>query len=76
MRRQTEAAFLDQLLQLATLCGWRSYHARPGRTARGWRTPVQGNDTGFPDVLLLRGKRILVAELKSERGRVHAEQVA
>src|SRR5438874_2184448 len=62
--RWTEAEFTRQVLQLAKLCGWRTAHFRPGRTKTGWRTAVQGDGVGFPDVLLLRGGSILVAELK------------
>jgi hypothetical protein len=64
----TEAEFTRMVLQLARLRGWWSFHARPARTKRGWRTAVQGDGTGFPDVLLLRGPVQLVAELKV-RGR-------
>jgi hypothetical protein len=72
----TEEEFLRQVLKLARLCGWRSYHPRPGRTAAGWRTPVQGDGSGFPDVILLRGDRCLVAELKTDSRSPTPEQRA
>ncbi len=65
----SEAAFQSQLRQLATMLGWKQYH--------GWlsvRSP-----TGFPDMLLLRRRpdgsaRCVVAELKSETGKLTAPQ--
>ena len=44
--------------------GWRFYHA--------WNS--QHSAPGFPDVLALRGDRILVAEIKGPKTRVTSEQ--
>jgi hypothetical protein len=52
------------------LFGWRTLHVRPARTDRGWRTPLQGDGQGWPDVFAVRGTRAVAAELKSERGRL------
>lgn len=72
-----ESAFQQQILALAARLGWRTAHFRPAQNRRGdWRTPVAGDGKGFPDTVLLRGERIVVAELKSERGRVSKEQRA
>jgi hypothetical protein len=60
----TEAAFLRQVLDLAKLRGWRTAHFRPAQTSRGWRTAVQGDGAGFPDLVLLRGGHMIVAEVK------------
>jgi hypothetical protein len=60
----TEAAFTAQVLALAKLTGWRSAHFRPARTAAGWRTAVQGDGAGFPDLVLLKEPWLVVAELK------------
>jgi hypothetical protein len=70
----SEQEFTDQVLQLAGLYRWRTFHVRPGRTANGWRTPVQGDGKGFPDLLLLRGGRIVVAELKVGTRQTTVEQ--
>lgn len=70
----TETEFLAQVLQLAKLRGWRTLHIRPGRTARGWRTPVQGDGVGFPDLLLIRGAVLIVAELKVGKNQTTPEQ--
>jgi hypothetical protein len=74
LKSLTEAEFLRQVLELAKLRKWRRAHFRPGRTKTGWRTAVQGDGKGFPDVLLIRGCRMVVAELKSATGRVTSEQ--
>ena len=78
MARLTEKCFIAMVLQLAKLCGWRVAHFRPARTATGWRTPVQGDGKGFPDLLLIHERRgaLLVAELKVGRGKVTADQDA
>lgn len=67
MKRQTpEEAFLQMVLDLAKIRGWRRAHFRPARTAKGYRTAVGGDGKGFPDLLLVRPstQSKLVAELK------------
>lgn len=75
-RGMTEAEWTAQVIALARLTGWRVVHFRPARTARGWRTPVQGDGKGWPDLVLLRGQRLIAAELKTDTGRATAEQLA
>jgi hypothetical protein len=41
-----------------------------------WQTAVQGDGAGFPDLILLRGERIIAAELKVGKGRATNEQLA
>lgn len=68
-----EAAWTAQVLQLAAMRGWRSLHIRParvksktpGRTDDEWRTPVAGDGVGWPDLFLVRGRRSIAAELKT-----------
>ena len=72
----TETQFQAQVIELARILGWRSVHFRPALTARGWRTPVQGDGAGFPDTLLVRRDRIVAAELKSAAGKPSTEQLA
>jgi hypothetical protein len=72
---QSEDRFLGQVLTLAKLLGWRVVHFRPGRTRRGWATPVQGDGLGFPDLLFLRAKTCFVAELKRAGGKPTEAQV-
>lgn len=70
----SEADLLRGVLDLCRVLGWRTYHPRPAMTRRGWRTPVQGDGIGWPDLAAVRGDRLVVAELKSERGRTTPEQ--
>jgi hypothetical protein len=70
----TEAELQRQVLQLARLCGWRTAHFRPARTAHGWRTAVAGDGAGFPDLVLCRGRQLLFVELKADKGKLRPEQ--
>ncbi len=55
--------------------GWKVAHFRPGMTKRGrWVTAVQGDGKGFPDLILVRGDRIIAAELKVGKGKCTTEQ--
>jgi hypothetical protein len=80
----SEADFTSKVIAHAQEHGWRCAHFRPARTKpyrakdgtikQGWRTAVQGDGEGFPDLLMVRGERGLVAELKSAKGKVTKEQ--
>jgi hypothetical protein len=72
----SETELLNAVMDLAELWGWRRAHFRAALTKRGWRTPVQGDGTGFPDLLLVRRERLFVVELKSASGKVSPEQEA
>jgi len=72
----SEQELLDSVVELAHLFGWRVAHFRPARTAHGWRTPVAADGAGWPDLTLVRGDRLIFAELKSRRGRLSDEQQA
>jgi hypothetical protein len=64
LHRLTEKEFQAQVLTLARWCGWWAFHPFDSRrSAPGW-----------PDLALLRPPRVLFVELKSDRGRVTAEQ--
>jgi len=68
-RSLTEAQFTTAVIQLAKYRGWSVTHFRPAKTERGWRTALQG-DAGFPDLVLSRRGRTIIAELKTETGRL------
>jgi len=72
----TESMWQRRVLDLAALCGWRVAHFRPSRTVTGWRTAVEADGAGFPDLTMTRSGRLIVAELKSETGRVTPAQLA
>lgn len=69
----SEQQLLDAVIDAAKLGGWRVCHVRPARTVNGWRTAYQGH-AGLPDLILARGGVVLLAELKSQEGRVSTEQ--
>lgn len=65
-----EDSWLSCVLDLAKVLGWRRLHILPARIKDKndgtwqYRTPVSGDGRDFPDLLLLRDKRQIVAELK------------
>lgn len=59
-----EAAFQQQILQLAAYYGWRAYHTHDSRRSQA----------GFPDLVLVRGPELIFAELKTEKGRASGAQ--
>ena len=71
----SEAAFQALVIDTAHLFGWRVAHFRPARTDKGWRTPVEADGKGFPDLVCLRWGRQIVVELKSERGVASIDQL-
>lgn len=58
-----ERDWQSRVVDLARLMGWRIAHFRPAQTARGWRTAMVGTP-GWPDLVLLRPPRLILAELK------------
>lgn len=70
----TEKEFQSAVIDFARFCNWRVAHFRPAQTVHGWRTPVQGDGKGYPDLTLVRGERLLFVELKGEKGKVSVEQ--
>lgn len=70
----SEADLQAAILDLARLRGWLVAHFRPGRTLAGWRTPIAADGEGFPDLVMLRGERLVVVECKRLRGRVAPAQ--
>jgi hypothetical protein len=74
MPRITEAEFTTQVIGLALLYGWTVTHFRPAKTAKGWRTAIQG-DAGFFDIVAARNGRKIGAELKVGNGKPTPEQL-
>lgn len=83
--RQTERAFLRSLVGdsklpgLAPLLGWATWHDRAVNAPRacphcGGELTYGSNAPGWPDLFLVRDDTLIVAELKSERGRVTDDQ--
>ena len=60
----TEKAFMAQVVQQATLSGWRVFHPYDSRRST----------YGWPDLALCRPPRFILAELKTEEGDVSVWQ--
>ena len=76
----SEDNFLGTILELAERTGWTAYHPRPAMVSIqeriSYRTAAQGNGAeGFPDLFLAKPSHYcIMAELKSETGKMTAEQ--
>lgn len=62
--RITEAQHQSAILELAQLTGWRWYAVPDSR-----RCPA-----GWPDLVLVKGDRIIFAELKTDKGKLRRTQ--
>src|SRR3990167_7541602 len=62
----TEKVFQGHVKQLALICGFRMYHTHDSRRS----------DAGFPDLVMIRRGRLIVAELKREKGKTTPDQEA
>lgn len=73
--RVLERDFQKQVIDLAKTFGWKVAHFRTAQSQKGhWLTPVQADGKGFPDLVMVKGRRLIFAELKSQRGQLSAEQ--
>lgn len=73
--RLSEDDWLGMVTELATLKGWEWMHVRPAMRQASWRTPTTGSMArGWPDLVLVKGRRILFVELKADRGSVTEDQ--
>lgn len=72
----TERELQRGVIDVARLLGYRVAHFRPALTGRGWRTPVQADGTGFPDLVLCGRGQVLFRELKVRGNTLTAEQAA
>src|SRR5262245_65638992 len=70
----TEAELQERAAAWLRVHGWLVYHARPARTDERWRTPVQYDGAGFPDLVAARRGVVLLIECKTELGRVSPRQ--
>lgn len=74
-RALPESAFQNQVISLAEMYGWGPiFHAPAG--GKGGRVDRQQRGAGFPDLVMLHvdDRRLLFAELKTDKGLVSAKQ--
>ena len=64
-RDEPESVLLRKVIWMANVWGWISYHTHDSRHSAA----------GFPDLVLVKPPRVLFVELKSESGRVSADQM-
>ena len=62
---ETEAEFQASVIDFAQTAGWLVYHTYDSRKSA----------PGFPDLVMCRNGRIVIAELKSARGKVTPQQM-
>ena len=63
-KSMSERVLQAHVIRMAHALGWLCYHTHDSRRSA----------EGFPDLTLARGKRVLFAELKAERGRTTEAQ--
>jgi hypothetical protein len=73
--RMSESQLTDLIIEAAQLYGYRVSHFRPAKTAKGWRTPLQG-DAGLPDLVLAGHGILLLVELKVGKNTLRPDQEA
>lgn len=63
-RKMSETQLQSAIIEMAKLFGWLYYHTYDSRRSA----------SGFPDLVLVRGRRLIFAELKSDTGTVSPAQ--
>lgn len=72
-----ERDFQTQVIDWAHTFGWHVAAFRPARTAHGYRTAVQGDGSGWPDLTLVHPEAgVWFRELKCGRNKLDPEQEA
>lgn len=61
------------VIDLARTLQWKVAHFPPIQARDGWRTPVAADGKGFPDLLMVRERQIVV-EIKGDGDRLRPEQ--
>lgn len=75
-RQNTEADLIRQIIEAGHLYGWLIAHFRGAWTVKGYRTAVQGDGAGFPDLVLVneRKGKVMFVEIKSNSGYLNGNQ--
>lgn len=70
----SEAELQKAVIDLLRTLGFLVAHFKPLQMNGKWWTPVQADGKGFPDIVGVKGRRLLFVELKSEEGWVKPDQ--
>ena len=72
---QSESDFQRQTIQFAQMHRWKVAHFRTMRTFKGnYITPVQADGAGWLDLICVRLSRLIIVEIKSEKGKLSPAQ--
>jgi hypothetical protein len=70
-----EKDFQKQIIDLGHLYGWRIALFRPALRQSGhYSTPVGADGAGWPDLTLVKGRRLIFAEIKAQAGVTSPDQ--
>lgn len=72
--QQSERQFQAAVMEYARLQGWRLAHFHDSRRQVGGQLVGDADAAGFPDLVLAR-ERLLIRELKTDRGRLTPQQM-
>lgn len=70
-RAISEREWQNQVHRLAASLGWKYYHAPDNKPING---RIQKVVAGFPDLVMVKGSRLIFAELKKEIGQLSDAQ--
>ena len=62
----SEADFQQAVIELARICGWKVAHFHDSRRQVGDKFVGDADAKGWPDLVLVRGERLLIRELKAD----------
>lgn len=75
-QKPSEAGFQQAVIEYAQLRGWKVLHIRKARRKKdgAWVTPVAADGKGWVDLFMVRGDRLVAAELKFGKNTLTQEQ--
>ena len=76
MSAESEASFQSRVVKTAHHLGWRTFAVRRSAavSAKTGKVVSYVTSEGWPDLVLVKGNKIIFWELKSDRGEIEQEQ--
>jgi hypothetical protein len=71
--RATELECEATIIKSAKMAGWLVHGSRVAYSRGKFSTPIKGH-AGFPDLVLVKGERLIIVELKRRPNKVEPEQ--